>query len=195
LKQTHTKSNNKKNRARHPTKRKKEKEKKKKRKNNNKNNNNKRNQKENNNKRPNNKRPNDHTPKSPCSSKSNNYDSPTNSHSTGQPNLYYQQYAATPQEIPPAQPQATDSFATNPTDIKIVSQNVQGLENEEKLEYLARIITKHNIQAYLIQETHLAGDFTMQISGGHTIIHHGPEAQPTNGAKGGVAIILCPEWY
>ena len=35
----------------------------------------------------------------------------------------------------------------------------------------------------------------MQISGGHTIIHHGPENQPRSGAKGGVAIILCPEWY
>ena len=96
---------------------------------------------------------------------------------------------------PQAKPKATDSFATNPTDIKIVSQNVQGLQNEEKLEYLARIITKHDIKAYLIQETHLAGNFTMQISGGHTIIHHGPDSQPANGAKGGVAIILCPEWY
>jgi len=112
-----------------------------------------------------------------------------------QPNPYDQQQAATLQHPPQAQPQATDSFATTPTDIKIVSQNVQGLKNEEKLEYLARIISKHHIKAYLIQETHLAGDFTMQISGGHTIIHHGPDSQPTSGAKGGVAIILCPEWY
>ena len=82
-----------------------------------------------------------------------------------------------------------------PTDIKIVSQNVQGLQNEEKLKYLARIISKHHIKAYLIQETHLARDFIMQISRGHPIIHHGPDNQPTNGAKGGVTIILCPEWY
>ena len=112
-----------------------------------------------------------------------------------QPNPYDQQQAATLQHPPQAQPQATDSFATTPTDIKIVSQNVQGLKNEEKLEYLARIISKHHIKAYLIQETHLAGNFTMQISGGHTIIHHGPDSQPTSVAKGGVAIILCPEWY
>ena len=47
----------------------------------------------------------------------------------------------------------------------------------------------------MIQETHLAADFTMQRSGGHMIIHHGPEGHSTTGAKGGVAIILCPEWY
>jgi len=102
---------------------------------------------------------------SPCNSRDHNDDSPTNSHSIGQPNPYDQQQAATLQYPPQAKPKATDSFATNPTDIKIVSQNVQGLQNEEKLEYLARIITKHDIKAYLIQETHLAGNFTMQISG------------------------------
>ena len=60
-----------------------------------------------------------------------------------QPNLHDQSAATQPI----AQPQATDSFATNtPNDIKIVSQNVQGLENEEKLEYLARIITKNDIK-------------------------------------------------
>jgi hypothetical protein len=49
------------------------------------------------------------------------------------------------------------------------------------------------IDAYLIQETHLPGDLEKTISNIYYIIHHGPPTQPTNGAKGGVAIILSPE--
>ena len=54
---------------------------------------------------------------------------------------------------------------------------------------------KKNIDAYLIQETHLSGDFEKFIIDNYYLIHHGPEAQPTNGAKGGVAIILSPELH
>jgi len=50
------------------------------------------------------------------------------------------------------------------------------------------------IQACLIQETHLQGDFSQRISGDLTFIHHGPEIQPTKGAKGGLGIILSKEW-
>ena len=51
----------------------------------------------------------------------------------------------------------------------------------------------NNIDAYLIQETHLAGDFEKILLLDHYFIHHGPEYQPANGAKGGVAIILSPD--
>jgi len=54
---------------------------------------------------------------------------------------------------------------------------------------------KKNIDAYLIQETHLSGDFEKSIIDNYYFIHHGPETQPTNGAKGGVAIILSPELH
>ena len=49
------------------------------------------------------------------------------------------------------------------------------------------------IDVYMLQETHLAGDFTSILPKGQLMIHHGPESQPTHGAKGGVAIILSPE--
>ncbi len=53
---------------------------------------------------------------------------------------------------------------------------------------------KHNkLDAYLLQETHLAGDFERHLMFDYYLIHHGPEIQPPNEAKGGVAIILSPE--
>lgn len=48
----------------------------------------------------------------------------------------------------------------------------------------------NNLDAYLIQETHLVGDFEKHIMFDYYVIHHGPETQPPNGAKGGVALIL-----
>ncbi len=52
---------------------------------------------------------------------------------------------------------------------------------------------KNRIDAYLIQETHLAEDFEKTIFDNYYLIHHGPPNQPSSGAKGGVAIILSPE--
>jgi hypothetical protein len=52
---------------------------------------------------------------------------------------------------------------------------------------------KNNIDAYLIQETHLAGDFGKNLILDHYMVYHGPETQPSSGAKGRVAIILTPE--
>jgi hypothetical protein len=49
-----------------------------------------------------------------------------------------------------------------------------------------------NIDAYLIQETHLAGSFRKYLMFDYYLIHHDPEIQLANGAKGGVAIILSP---
>ena len=53
---------------------------------------------------------------------------------------------------------------------------------------------KH-IDAYLIQETHLAGDFEKFLLLDYYLILHGPENQPSNGAEGGVAIILSPDMH
>ena len=48
---------------------------------------------------------------------------------------------------------------------------------------------KKKINAFLIQEMHLEGDYMKQLPGGKILIHHGPETQPKQGAKGRVAII------
>ena len=54
---------------------------------------------------------------------------------------------------------------------------------------------KNDIDAYLIQETHLAGDFEKFLSNNYYFIHHGPESQPVNGKRGGVAIIHSPSLH
>ena len=54
---------------------------------------------------------------------------------------------------------------------------------------------KNKIDAYLIQETHLAGNFEKLLINDFYFIHHGPETQPTHGKNGGVAIILSPELH
>jgi hypothetical protein len=55
------------------------------------------------------------------------------------------------------------------------------------------IMKKKKIDAYLVQETHLATDFEKTISLDYYLIHHGLPTQPRCGAKGGVTIILSPE--
>ena len=42
---------------------------------------------------------------------------------------------------------------------RVYSHNVNGLRDESKLEHIPRVMQQKNIDAYLIQETHLAGDF------------------------------------
>ena len=49
-----------------------------------------------------------------------------------------------------------------------------------------------NIDAFMIQETHLEGNYIKILPRDFMMIHHGPESQPCRGAKGGVAIILSP---
>ena len=93
------------------------------------------------------------------------------------------------------EPRATETRSARDHFFLVATQNVQGLRGaEEKIEHITRLMIDKNIQAYLIQETHLQGDFTQKISGRLTFIHHGPETQPTKGAKGGVGIILSREW-
>jgi hypothetical protein len=93
---------------------------------------------------------------------------------------------------PTNKPRADDSSAK--TNIfRVYSQNVHGLRDETKLEHIPRIMKENNLDAYLVQETHLAGDFEKTLISDYYLIHHGPETQPSNGAKGGVAIILSPD--
>jgi exonuclease III len=87
---------------------------------------------------------------------------------------------------------ANDSSVIKPN-FRVYSHNVNGLRDEQKLEYLPRIMKDQKIDAYLIQETHLEGDFEKKILNDFLFIHHGPPKQPPQGAKGGVGIILSPE--
>jgi len=51
-----------------------------------------------------------------------------------------------------------------------------------------------NIDAYIIQETHVEGDYPKILNNGYVMVHHGPTQLLRNGAKGGVAIILSREF-
>ena len=63
-----------------------------------------------------------------------------------------------------------------------------------KEEYLVRIMETRKLDAYIIQEMHLAGDYIKIIGEKkYYMIHHGPEEQPRSGAKGGVTIVLSEE--
>jgi len=52
-----------------------------------------------------------------------------------------------------------------------------------------KLIEEKKIDAYILQETHLEGDYMKIMNNGFVMIHHGLR-QPKNGAKGGVAIII-----
>ena len=88
---------------------------------------------------------------------------------------------------------ANKCSANRKQNFRIYSHNAQGLCDEAKLEYLPRFMKKKNIDAYLIQETHLPGTFEKYIFNNYYLIYHGPDNQPSNGAKEGIAIILSPE--
>jgi hypothetical protein len=61
------------------------------------------------------------------------------------------------------------------------------------LEVISRLMKKKNLDAMLITETHLEGDFERILPKGQLLIHHGPRVQPSLGAKGGVAVILSED--
>ena len=68
--------------------------------------------------------------------------------------------------------------------LKIYSQNIQGPRgNEEKVEYITKLMKEKNIDMYIIQETHLEGDYKKMLNNGYIMVHHGPTQQPRNGAK------------
>ncbi len=58
---------------------------------------------------------------------------------------------------------------------------------------IQKIMKEKNIDAYLIQETHMAGDFKKALKDDFFIIYLGPEEQPWQGANGGDTIILSLE--
>jgi hypothetical protein len=59
----------------------------------------------------------------------------------------------------------------------VLSQNVQGLKDEAKLETSIRIIEERKVDAYCVQETWLEGDFEQELKKGVEFIHHGPARQ------------------
>ena len=91
-------------------------------------------------------------------------------------------------------PRVNECYAEKIT-LRVYTHNVNGLRDESKLEFIPRIMEKNQIDAYLIQETHLAGDFEKILFDNYYFIHHGPESQLTNGKKGGVGIILSPNLH
>jgi hypothetical protein len=86
-------------------------------------------------------------------------------------------------------------------DLYIISHNLWGAKGSfdpdgttrdlNKFEVLTRLMTEHNIDIYLLQETWLVGDFITNIHG-ITVIHHGPEEPASNRGSGGIAILLGP---
>ena len=92
--------------------------------------------------------------------------------------------------------QATASFVDKQNHYTFVTQNVQGLRDSSdyKLEHIIRLMKKEQIDCFLIQETHQEKDTIQELGQGYTFIHHGPDTQPAQGAKGGIGIILSPEF-
>jgi hypothetical protein len=93
---------------------------------------------------------------------------------------------------PEIMPRANDS-SEKTINFRVCSHNVHGLRDEAKLEHIPRIMRSNNLDEYIVQETHLALGFEKYLAFDYYNIHHGPESQPSNGAKGGVAIMLSPE--
>ena len=74
-----------------------------------------------------------------------------------------------------------------------MSQNVNGLGADDKLEKLVETMIQRNVAGFCVQETWRLGNFITTIRG-HTFIHHGMEKKKN--LKGiiseGVAVILNP---
>jgi hypothetical protein len=49
---------------------------------------------------------------------------------------------------------------------------VRGLRDEEKLEFLTRFMEEKNIDAFILTETHLEGDFQKILPRNQLLIHH-----------------------
>ncbi len=102
--------------------------------------------------------------------------------------------------INPHQPQHKP-LSDSCDDLYIVPHNLRGAKGSfdpdgttrdlNKFEVLTRLMTEHNIDIYLLQETWLIGDFITNIHG-ITVIHHGPEEPASNRGSGSLAILLGP---
>jgi len=53
---------------------------------------------------------------------------------------------------------------------------------------------KRKINAYILQEIYLEGDYMKIMNNSFIMIHHHPLRQPKNRAKGGVVIIISKEF-
>ena len=51
-----------------------------------------------------------------------------------------------------------------------------------------------SIDAYIVQEINLEGNFICVLPKGHQMIHHGPILQPCQGVKGGVTPEMAENW-
>ena len=57
---------------------------------------------------------------------------------------------------------------------RLLSQNVNGLGGDDKLEKLVETMIQRNIAGFCVQKTWSLGNFITTIRG-HTVIHHGME--------------------
>jgi len=58
-------------------------------------------------------------------------------------------------------------------------QNVKGLQDDEKLELITRMMENKSIDAFILAKTHLEEDFQSIPPKNQLFIHHGPDLQPT----------------
>ena len=86
----------------------------------------------------------------------------------------------------------TSSSDTCPFECRILSQNVNVLGGDDKLEKLVETMIQRNVAGFCVQETWKLGNFITTIRG-HTIIHHGMKKKNSKGRiSAAVAIILNP---
>ena len=78
--------------------------------------------------------------------------------------------------------------------ITFLSQNVQGLKQDSKLEQIIDQMNEKDIDVSLMQETWLTGDLSRIINGFH-ILHHGLKNENCRRGERGVAIILSPTGF
>ena len=77
--------------------------------------------------------------------------------------------------------------------MNLQSEHTRLKRKPKTVEYITNLMEK-KIDAYILQETHLEGDYTKTMNNCFLIIHHSPPRQPKNGAKGGVVIIMSKKF-
>jgi hypothetical protein len=63
----------------------------------------------------------------------------------------------------------------NNQEVRIQTQNVQGLKDESKIETTINIISQEKLYAYCVQEAWLEGEFTLELKHGISFVPRGPE--------------------
>ena len=87
----------------------------------------------------------------------------------------------------------TSPSDTCPFECRLLSQNVNGLGGDDKLEKSVETMIQRNVAGFCVQETWRLGNFITTIWG-HTVIHHGMEKKKNLKGRisAGVAVILNP---